>query len=68
MVTSDEEEEWYQIERSYMLFLLTVDNLYLSPTLSAMLRAPVPGSVYNFLSRFKQTIRPVKVILSEEDI
>lgn len=58
-----EDLEWYQVEHSFMIFLLTIDALSLSPTLRQMLLAPVPSSIFSFCDRQrKQKIQAIRLL------
>lgn len=57
----EDDLEWYAIEHTYLVFLLTMDMLGLSDTLHKKLQSPIPDNLFTFPQRQKPA-RPIKAI------
>jgi hypothetical protein len=48
-----DEQGWFEVERSYIIFMITTDSLGLSIALHTMLTSPVANVLYTFPERQK---------------
>ena len=53
----EDDFQWAQIERTYMIVLLMIYSFGLSPSLINKLRSPDPGDVFTFIERQRAKCR-----------
>ncbi len=69
MMTSNDDPAWFEMENSYMRFLLFVEVLGMSESLTKMLQSPVASAVYTFADRYPHKLRrPAIIVFLESDL